>query len=312
MKSRKHHFVSRYYLRAWAQQEKIWCGCDGNVFQANLDRVANKRDFYKLKQLTLSDINFINKFVIQGSKEGLQRVNTEWIRLFNMVFQAKMKAEEKGISDKQLDLLIEEGIYNIEESYHSSLENHLKQYISLLRKGQISFYHNDEDKISFLYLISVQYMRTEKVKQNVIANMNRCNGIDIGKVWNVLSHIFATNIGNGLYTSTLPYKLVLLNNYTKIEFITGDQPIINTFASEFKEFNPPEDLEFYYPLSPDVALLITKSEIYDQTNMIMTEEQICQWNNMICRQAYRQIYARCKETLYRYIDRNIQLSDKVL
>ena len=69
--------------------------------------------------------------------------------------------------------------------------------------------------------------------------------------------MFAANIGAGLYVERRDRKLVLINNTTDTEFITGDQPTINLDAYDGK---PPEKITLYYPLSPSLALILTETD----------------------------------------------------
>ena len=84
MKKRHHHYVWRNYLRAWAADDAIWCFREGKVFKTNLMGVGQKRDFYKLKELTEADILFIKKVAIEPSKGKFRELNDGWLELVKL------------------------------------------------------------------------------------------------------------------------------------------------------------------------------------------------------------------------------------
>ena len=85
--------------------------------------------------------------------------------------------------------------------------------------------------------------------------------INIDKTWNVISHILATNLGYMLFIQRDKIHCILLKNTTSIPFITGDQPVINTYAiREPMKFLEKNELELYYPIKPNLSLLLTLKE----------------------------------------------------
>lgn len=90
MKKRRQHYVWRHYLRSWSSNDKIWCHHDGKTFLSNLMGVAQKRDFYKISELTESDILIINKTAIEITKNKmLKEANAGWLNAFQMLFTIK-------------------------------------------------------------------------------------------------------------------------------------------------------------------------------------------------------------------------------
>ena len=53
----------------------------------------------------------------------------------------------------------------------------------------------------------------------------------------------------------------MIENNSKEDFITGDQPVINTFSFNAPKNESPENLAFYYPISPDLAVLFIGKRI---------------------------------------------------
>jgi hypothetical protein len=147
-------------------------------------------------------------------------------------------------------------------------------------------------------------MRTEKVKSSVLETLRLFN-IDFENIWNVLSHIFATNISWYLFANRHSIELVLLKNDTSEEFITGDQPVINTHTASLGFLAPPEELEFYYPVSPKLAILITEEKHNGDENIkFLSRVEVEEYNEMIAEQSHTQIYARSKNYLMKYSAKN--------
>ena len=87
-------------------------------------------------------------------------------------------------------------------------------------------------------------------------------------------------------------KSILLKNETSKKLITGDQPVINTFAIGLNINQEPEDLEFYYPITPQLAFLLTnKEEFKDRLSIYLNEADVEQYNAGIFDQSGKQVYA---------------------
>jgi len=84
----------------------------------------------------------------------------------------------------------------------------------------------------------------------------------------------------------------LLDNRTDTPFITGDQPIINMHATY--EPGAPEKLEFFYPISPQKAMLLLESSDHSQS---VTAENVLRYNNLIARISHEQVFSNSREYL---------------
>jgi hypothetical protein len=75
-------------------------------------------------------------------------------------------------------------------------------------------------------------------------------------------------------------------------FITGDQPVINTHATGLELEAIPDKLEFYYPVSPTIAVLIGMDPHGGESKTVHLErEEVVRFNQAIAAAAHRQIYA---------------------
>ena len=181
-KKKNQHYVWRHYLRQWTQNDKIYCLRNGKIFESNLMGVAQQRYFYKLKELTLADCAFIKKLAIDPSPKELQQVHFTLLNLFTLIFRLKEDQTSKGNINKELSKEIDIAINNIEEDYHANIEANAIEYIESILKEDIGFYSSD-NCIDFIYYICVQYMRTNKIKSNVITTLSKYKSIDMPKTW---------------------------------------------------------------------------------------------------------------------------------
>ena len=300
MKKRRHHYVWRKYLRGWAKKDSIWCLRDGKAFKTNLMNIGQIKDFYKLKELSARDIDFIYKIAIKTSSPHLQELNKGWIASFNVVFDIKKLIENNNIENEEINKKLDEAIFNLEEDLHSVIEGEAIKYIDSILQEDINFFETDDDCMSFIHYLCVQYMRTEKIRTSVISSVGDVSFIDTDKIWNILSHILATNLAWSLYADRSSFDMILLKNTSDIELITGDQPIINTHATGIDSREPPEELEFYYPVSPTIAILYTKKISTGNQERILSSEEVEKYNQSIVIQSHSQIYSTSEEMVNKY------------
>ena len=160
--------------------------------------------------------------------------------------------------------------------------------------GDISFY-DDERCHPFLNYLCTQYMRTKGVKERAIELCNADKSAELSRVWNVMLHMLATNVGVHLFLERNRRTLVLVHNRTDVPFITGDQPAINLQASRP---HPPERLSIYYPISPRLALLLGDM---DEKLVFATEgltaAQASTLNEKVFEACYKQVFAQSEKSL---------------
>lgn len=310
MKKINQHYVWRRYLRPWSSNGKtdgkIHCYFlrDAKKANPNLQGVAVKRYFYKLNELSNDDIAFIKKLIIDPTEEHLQQLNMNWIEIFNFIYELRNQLVEKGTTNSEANSIIDEHIINFEEDLHCSIEDGATKYIDSILQHDISFYKSDHDCMEFLRYLCVQYLRTNKIKSRIISSLSKYNKyVDINKIWNVLSHIMATNVAYSFYAERNISRIVLLINNTSNVFITGDQPVINTYSIDKALNAVPLEMELYYPVSPNVAILITKKPEYACDTITLNEEQVDYFNSHIAKGAYEQIYSNSQESIERAINR---------
>jgi hypothetical protein len=299
-KKRRHHYVWRKYLRAWSEDEKIFCLRDKKIFNPNLMGVAQKRDFYKLNELSREDISFINELVIRNSPKELVDGHENLLKNFSYVRKLKdLLSDISNTNDEETKHVIGLYLHNYEEELHSNAENVGGKYLDELLNGNTDFFSTTTGFSEFIFFLNVQYFRTKKIKESVV-NAFALNQplINMEGCWNVLSHIFATNAAHSFCLDREKYKLVLINNKSELEFITSDQPVINVFSLSIPKNQAPERCALYYPISPKLAVLFIEKRYFEgEYELTFDERSVRSHNDAIINSSLEQVFASDKLNL---------------
>lgn len=299
-KKRKHHYVWQHYLSPWTNDEKIWCLRNGKVFQTSTENIAQERDFYKIKSISQRDIEFIKALASQQHFGALNEFNNWWIGTLKSIsdLHAILANNEKPANEvaHELDVLA----HNFEEDYHSMIERTSINYIKNILMGDLSFFDDDRGRAEFSYYLCMQFVRTKKIQENVTLAFKdtvRQLGVSIDNSWSLMRNINAANMALSLF-SKRKYKIVLLKNPSDISLITGDQPVFNTHAVEQFGKEIPTNTEFYYSLSPRIAVLITDDPKFQNLREVeLNDSAVRGYNNFVKQVSYEQIYSCTQECL---------------
>jgi len=85
---------------------------------------------------------------------------------------------------------------------------------------------------------------------------------------------------------------------TDYEFITSDQPIINIHSKNNISFEPIKEMEYYYPITPHLAIFITKKNIH---NIKIGKNETDEYNKLLYNKSYEQVYAFSRESLIPFL-----------
>lgn len=279
----------------WTTDGKIWCLRDGKRFETATVNIGQERYFYRVEELTTQDIEYIRVLAVNQSKGFLRQANEGWVHTFQQVFKSRDAMIAMGISKDNLEELMDLALTNIEEDFHSMIEGESAKYLAKLRAGDIEFLSVEDDRMSFFHFLCVQYLRTKNIKEAILKNMSsipQLSNINMSGCWSVMRHIFATNMAFSLVTGREKYIPVILRTSGTTKFIAGDQPVINTHAVAAGKGNIPKTTEFYYPVSPDIALLITDDPAQVGTGeWALGNQDVERFNQLIFASSYEQIYA---------------------
>lgn len=294
--TRRQHHVWRSYLEAWSTDQIIFCLRGGRIFPSNVSGVGVERDFHKLPALTSADIQGV-RWLIGNTHPSAKRVQENFLTAFGFPGWLLSNPPPHLAGDAEYEAQLRHQVINAEEDWHAALEDRMVPVIAALRRRDASVYADDKQCIPFLHFLCLQSLRTKGVRDKVAARTSEVNGFSIARCWNILRHIFAVNVGSGLYLERKKRPLWMLENDTDIPFITGDQPVVNLFPSPHPN-KPPELLALYYPLSPSTALIIDEVEHRcGYTSGAISVEQVRTLNCRIREASYRQLFGSSEEVL---------------
>lgn len=308
---RAHHYVWQYYLSAWAnesQQISCYDKTQDKSYDTNTKNTAQQKDFYQLNELTVEDLFYIkslaciNKTTTPDIKESL----SAWNQVYEMLFAIQQlfeysKNSKNGVSSA-LELLKKKLQFEAIENFHCVFENVGIKYLDLIRQKDVSFFDNPNCKAEFLLYLSMQYVRTEKMQSNIRQIMSKDGKSDIaiqsafGKLvnpisstidshWNLISCNYAVSYSREISN----HNVILLINNSGTDFITSDQPVINVDSLS----NPITKLDFYYPVSPKLAIFVFNNSANKLNNPVreLSDNEVTQYNDLMVSLSSKYIYS---------------------
>ncbi|WP_372530492.1 DUF4238 domain-containing protein [Xanthomonas sp. NCPPB 3005] len=293
--TRRQHTVWRKYLRAWASKEQIWCSMGDAPFRAGLMKVGQERDFYRVRDMTDEDVTLVHGAFIAPMNSEIQRRSAErWLSDFNALGRIRRLLEAQGIDAAST---LEPLYIELEEKLHGDIEDNALPLLERLLASEIFCLVDDDDYMVFVHFLMTQYFRTTRLSANVKRGMDGRFSGTLERSMGALRHMFATAAGFTLFSERATLKPYLLINETDVPLITGDQPVINTLAVDLPADIAVQDCEFYYPLSPQKALVITTSDCFS-SGRIFDAAQAHEFNRLIAVAAERQIFGANEPDLY--------------
>jgi hypothetical protein len=291
--TKKQHYVFRTYLKPWADRDLIYCLREGRVFQANLTKVACERFFYRLQDLTPSELRLVEEFFSKHPSEPLKAMQKRFLETY--LFPTRLRNRLGGKVDRKFLSALDKVIAQGQEDYHQIIEDILLVFLRRMLAGDIDFYSNSEQAAPFLHAICVQYTRTKRVVEASIDVIgSEFNGCDVRRVMGALSPLMAMAVGQSLFIDREKFKLVLFDNDSDTPFITADQPVVNLQADYTQD--PPEKFELFYPLSPKKAMLLVETSS-KRGESPLGAFSVNSYNMMMAKNSYEQIFSNSEEYL---------------
>jgi hypothetical protein len=285
-----HHFVPRFYLRSWAEKEKIHCLQDGRVYRPNVRNVCATNYFYTLQRLSAEDMTFLREAIITGSPNALKETHEQMVRILMLPYVAKERLEHLGGAGSAGIAEADRLIVELNENLHTDIEDQFRPFLDGMIAGDISFLTDVAKTAVFYWCLAVQYARTNHVKQ--VDRLPSDRAAMYRRLANPLVHMVATNVGCSLFVDRERYSLVLLQNSSSTPFVTADQPIINIACPPNNDLEVPTKFELYYPLSPTKAMLLLEPGSGNQpSTTAISETAARQYNLRLAAHANRQVLA---------------------
>lgn len=296
MKLKKNqHYVWKHYLKPWTNNEQICCLRNNkSFFTTNSKNVAVQKFFYESTKLTEVDNKFIEAYLNQFHPSAFQSLN----RLISMY-------DETTNWDEYLQKC---GL----EDFHGIVETDFIPLLDKVYKGDLSFLKNVENLNKFGFFIGCQYMRTNKMKKAILETLgsfknlsnisipNYYHNLNFKGIADVILLFKSDIIGNWIFSNGF---VQIIDNCTDINFITGDQPVINIKSDRDQKENP-MGFELYYPISPRKALYIQNNDIKEKKKCITEESRVRFLNDRIHHHHQEQIFAKYESDIERYKNPN--------
>lgn len=293
---RQHHYVWQAYLRAWTDDgdHLWWRRYDAEPKRVSTKRIAVREDFYRLRELSETDIAKI-LLLYSKSPQHVQQIARDFLNFFTALQRVKKDANATSPLSKESKRLFEILYNNFEEDLHGTIEHSAIPLLKALGQGDLSFTKNEAELADFLRYIVVQQMRTPAMQRKLASTLKMMNCTEA--VAPVLGHMFGLVAGGGLFAYRERLHFTLLEAPPEAEFITGDQPVFNPRAVPGRATDL-KDMELFYPISPRLALLLGINDTKPGLHRRMLDgEQTVRYNVMIQDHAEEELYAATEAAL---------------
>ena len=265
-----------------------------------------EKHFYQVKPLSSIHIEVIKGFSSRSPRD-LQAHHMSYLKDFMRRQESEEIYKKSGKEIEEVQRVLHASKCNMLEDLHSAHENELQDIISSLANRDLATLSEPKNFMLFLHFFGHQISRTKTFRDTIIAGISRADlkpqkniAIAMDECWWFLSYMFGINIGADLYATRKIDKHCLLLNETSTPFITSDQPIINVHELlNDEEMVPPNDdqCDFYYPISPQVAYMINKSDRFRRGINNVSIDTVYELNIKVARRANVNIISNCKGSL---------------
>ncbi len=324
--TKNNHFVPQFYLKNFRNEDSEIFSYDKHQKKykktKNLRKIGVQRDLYTITE----------KISKQEEKDFLKYtdINEKFLSKLVKFLNDDFKSNPSEISYRQEDLftLYE---HNFIETYHKILERGELPFFKEIKIPASEFMFQkleqfidnktSENKTStiknkyydFLYYIINQCFRVEKIfnihkKDKHFKKIYENENINIKNYVTLFIHSCLPYLLDEMIERNL--KLILLKNKTQTPFITSDKPVVNTFTYKYPKNQQAKDIEFYFPLSSDYAILYTKEDKYksiinEKSEILITKNsKITHFNHIILDTSSQFIYGNSEEELRKIVNSN--------
>jgi hypothetical protein len=305
----KHHHVWAEYLRRWSSngRDVHYTTAKGNIVCDSVKGLAMEKHFYQIEPLNDSHIKVIKGFSALSPDDNLQKLHMSYLNDFLLRQYLEQKYKQSGVELEDAEKILHATKCNMLEDLHSAHENEVQPIISALASRKLEILSDPKNLMLFVQFFGHQISRTKTFKDTCIAGISGSNSntdISIAAImdecWWFLSYMFGMNIGADLYATRKVDKHCLLVNDTETPFITSDQPIVNVHELlQHDVIKPPNDeqCDFYYPISPQVAYMINKSDRFQRGIVEVSNDIVNELNIKVARKANVSIISNSTDSL---------------
>ena len=302
MVTRRQHYVWRHYLETWQGKDGlVSCLRDQKIFRPNPINIMLERDFYKLQKLTRADLSILQKLLIETTGSPyLRELHKTLIEQFAHIAEANERLKVHPNASGTDREMVRKLTIEAEEKLHCGVEESAKPILEALRNKDGNVIYSDDTAIPFFDFISHQFFRTKRKRDAIVGAVKEILPAENAqRIRNLLCYCYATNTGGSLYVERHGWEIIFLDCPAGSEFITGDQPVVNILTN--RDGRPPEELAFYYPLSPNLAMILAPTSL--ESRAILTKFDISatnEINDLIAWESGQFLIARSPDQLTRH------------
>ena len=217
-----------------------------------------ERDFYRLSELTKLDVMFFEAWLARHNRE-MRSIHRSLLIALGRIANGNALVQNSKTASEDEKSYVRSLAIEMEEKLQWEIEERALPLVDELRRKRTGFLDEDQNAMTFFQFIAHQYFRTKSIREAMAnALCLEDTGQDFSRIGKILCYCAAENVGGSLYVDRRNTDVVFLENSTEVGFMTGDQPIVNLMATD--DESPPDDLVLYYPISPNLAVLIAPKQ----------------------------------------------------
>ena len=337
--TKRQHYVQQAYLEQWCTNGRFVVRIDGRYLENQSPlNYANEKWFYAFVDLTVRELDYLFRALTQVfdlDKHDLARkmfgaiclnvlrfrcenadynaeydevyckiasavqFDAEWQKLFSFLMQGARGACLISKDDlARFKTSAAEGF----ESFQCNVEEVAAPYFKMARADDLSFMKDSASAHAIiLYLVNQAFRGPDYLKmvgENLPESIRADGGTaELAKYMRYFQPLL---VAATLAKESKTRKLMVVNNATDIDFITGDVPLVI-----YGERHSDVPCVCYYPLTPRKALLYGFKNAVNDFNSKFTStlrqvDRVDWFNREIIASSARAIFATNKETLQRY------------
>jgi hypothetical protein len=263
-------------------------------------KVAAERDFYRLEHLDPHDAQFIRALAFRdGVTPKLRKLNENWIGQFEAFFALHRFAQESVGQHSVASAELEKSLIEFQEKAYQRMEDDFLPMLTALQVGNTSFFKDDDRATRFCWFLVHQYFRTKAMRDRIRVQFKDAGHLArFDRTWPILRYVFATNVAFSIFIERHSTPLQVLLAAPDMEFITSDQPVVNTYGAFIDRGSLVDELELFYPVSPTRAAILSRHSVYHGADgNVLDPFRMTYLNQAMERVAHEQLFAKSEETL---------------
>jgi len=298
---KKQHYVWKKYLMSWSNKNQIFASFKSSrkIIKTNIEGIAQERFFYALEDFTEEEEIILKEIITLGSNDIVRPLVMEFYHMitsYSKISRAMKNNDLSTINSAELDENLASLKANTMEDMHTSFEKFGEKLIEVRKIEDLEFLDDERELLTAMIYVSFQYLRTKNMREIIKPIITKYPYLS-NKFLNFFPFIYAPGIADSL-TYGKKTKLIFFDNKTEIDFITTDQPIINAKKHIVSDTGIVSQLDYYYPITPKIAIIIHYQEQEEKRKYVLIEkQQVNYYNDLMISNAKEFVFSSTEEQL---------------